>query len=355
MKFNCTDCQSEFEGNDFTTECEICNSTKIKASESGTKVPWKKVSLGVGILVLVIFLIKNCSGREIDSTGPGGGPHTYTVEIKQVDTKWKVEANRAETNGSTTNALPFIKKIINKSNQEEISFNSKTGELYLCSSDTLFTTNLEIVWREKGRKTNVSKKLSIVGPLSQNANCPIIPGPADFTFSTNPNTCEISLSVVDPSRRNQIEKGDLSISINGMNGMFKKRTSWNPIDEGLSVWDVFVICNNKRDTIEFKKINGQSYTCALPMSVPERRRLEGELQKEFDILLKSCDDRKTLKRLSVMLKSIKVIGEINGNKCDWADVYSTIIAGCPSSTYEMVEPIQISSSGNSASIKIRQK
>jgi|SaaInlStandDraft_1057018.scaffolds.fasta_scaffold02756_2 hypothetical protein len=355
MNFICNDCNHEFEGNDFTTECVACNSANIKAKSERPPIPWKKVLIGLGMALVLIFITKMCGGGDTPPPPHPEGP-TYIVKFENSGAIWKVVLQRINNNGQTAADFPErIQKIINNSTNRPVSFDGDTGELFPCLSDTLESTFSFIFKDPKSSAKVVSSHLSISGSVNPNAECPLTAEADDFSFTPNPDNCQISIKIISKSRKSEIEKGGIWISVNGKNGKYEKRSSWNPINEKLKKWDVFLVCNNRKDTVEIAKRNGQSYTCSLPLSPKELKSIESAISNNLNLLLVNCNSRKALKELSRLLRTITVKGEIDSKPCDWAALYAKIIAGCPNTMYELVSPIALSKDGKSVAIKIKTK
>lgn len=355
MNFICNDCNHEFEGNDFTTECVACNSANIKAKSERPPIPWKKVLIGLGMALVLIFITKMCGGGDTLPPPPPEGP-TYIVKFENSGAIWKVVLQRINNNGQTAADFPErIQKIINNSTNRPVSFDGDTGELFPCLSDTLESTFSFIFKDPKSSAKVVSSHLSISGSVNPNAECPLTAEEDDFSFTPNPDNCQVSIKIISKSRKSEIEKGGIWISVNGKNGKYEKRSSWNPINEKLKKWDVFLVCNNRKDTVEIAKRNGQSYTCSLPLSPKELKSIESAISNNLNLLLVNCNSRKALKELSRLLRTITVKGEIDSKPCDWAALYAKIIAGCPNTMYELVSPIALSKDGKSIAIKIKTK
>lgn len=357
MNFICNDCNHEFVGNDFTTECVACNSANIKAKSERPPIPWKKVLIGLGIALVLILMTKMCSGGDtLPPPIPGGRP-THIVEFENSGATWKVVLQKINSNGQTAADFPErIQKIINKNTNRPVSFDGDTGELFPCLSDTLKSTSFKIIFKNPiSRANDVSSHLSISGSVNPNAACPLTAEEDDFSFTTNSDNCQVSIKILSQSRKSEIEKGGIWISVNGKNGRYEKRTSWNPINEKLKKWDVFIVCNSRTDTVEIAKKNGQSYTCSLPLSLEELQVIESAINKNLNSLLLNCNSRKALKELSRLLRTITVKGEIDSKPCDWAELYAKIIAGCPKTMYELASPIALSKDGKSVAIKIKTK
>ena len=357
MKYTCNECQHEFEGNDFTTECEACHSPKIRVSKMSSDIPWRKIFFGVFVLIALIFSLRTCSKTDDEGDDSCQKP-VYSAIFTQSENQWKVECQAKCDNGTVRNVpLGLIKEIINVGTKNELSFDNKTGELFLCYEDTIPST-FRVIWdNPEHTPVKITKALSIKGPLNSNANCAIIPDwERDFKTSINSKNCDITLSIKtkDNSRKNQIERGGIWISINGKMGNYQKRNSWSPISEGQKRWDLWIVCNNKNDTIEAHTINGQSYTCAPPLSVEDLATVTKDLESNFKMLLQDCSNKSILKRLSKILKPIVVDGKIDEEKGDWTFLYASIIAGCPNTKYELTAPIKLSQNGRKAYIRIKE-
>ncbi|MDA8571067.1 hydrogenase maturation nickel metallochaperone HypA [Schleiferiaceae bacterium] len=359
MKYSCKDCGHEFEGNDFTTECESCNSSNIQVSSKGnSKLPWNKVLPIIGGIVLLIMLLKTC-GKDSERSDLEENV-IVVVEFQQDKTYgWKVTAEKRSSQGGID---PFnlngIEKIFNNTAKKEVEFDNVSGQLYLCYEDTIpsefkfYFKNLQFSSKP------IKRKLSLRGVPDGKAKCPINASWSDFTCATNPDDCAISIKVKKSSadRQSQIEDGGIWISVNGKNGSYSKRSSWNPIQEKLAKWDVWIVCNEKNDTIQVYDgmRTGQKYSCKLPMDPKTRQALENKINKQFNTFTTDCTNKKLLKALNNSISGLKVIGEIDGlGKMDWGDVYTAIIAKCPQK-YKLVAPIKISSDGKSAEIRIRK-
>ena len=356
MNFICNDCNHEFEGNDFTTECVACNSANIKAKSERPPIPWKKVLIGLGIALVLILMTKMCGGDDTLTPPPPPGGQTHIVKFENSGATWKVVLQKINNNGQTVADFPErIQKIINNSTNRPVSFDGGTGELFPCLSDTLESTFSFIFKDPKSSAKVISSHLSISGSVNPNAECPLTAEEDDFGFITNSDNCQVSIKILSQSRKSEIEKGGIWISVNGKNGEYEKRTSWNPINEKLKKWDVFIVCNSRTDTVEIAKKNGQSYTCSLPLSPEELKSIESAINNNLNSLLLNCNSRKALKELSRLLRSIKVKGEIDSKPCDWAELYARIIAGCPNTMYELASPVVLSKDGKSIGIKIKTK
>lgn len=353
MKFICTDCQHEFDGNDFTTECVACNSSKIKTITGGPNIPWKKILAGFGIVLLLIFLTRMCGGDE----SPLPEQLEYKVTFENKGNSWRVVLKQSR-NGQTIDAFPdVIDKIINKGTKRPVNFNFTTGELFPCADDTV-ESNFVFHFKNPiaiAKPNMILGHLTIDGSVSPNALCPLTAQEDDFIFNTNSNNCDININIKSDSRRTQLEKGGIWISVSGKNGEYKRRTSWNPINEGLKKWDVYIVCNNRMDTVKMAKRNEQSYTCSLPCPSNENLSKQSAISEKFLEVLSNCENRGPLRELSNLLAPIRVDGEIDNVDCDWATLYATIIAGCPNTMYELESPIQLSKSCKSVSIKIKMK
>jgi len=355
MKFICNDCGHEFEGNDFTTECVSCNSKNIKNIANGPDIPWKKILIGLGIVLVLLLLTKMRSGS--DSTVSAGLNSTECrVKFENSGATWKVVLKMVDKNGQTQSEFPDrIKKIINKSTNRPVSFDRNTGELFPCLPDTVEST-FSFIFKDPTFKANdIKEHLSISGPVNPKAECPLTAEEDDFGYTTNSDNCEISIYVKSQSRKLEIEKGGIWISINGENGNYAKRTSWNPINESLKKWDVYIVCNSRKDTVALAKRNGQSYTCSPPCPSNEHQSKETDISNKIYEVLSNCDSRKALKDLSNSVAGVKVLGEIDNEKCDWATLYATVIAGCPNTMYELASPIALSKDCKSVIIKIKKK
>lgn len=355
MNFICNDCNHEFEGNDFTTECVACNSANIKAKSERPPVPWKKVLIGLGIALALILMTKMCGGNDT-LPPPPPGRQTHIVKFENSGATWKVVLQKINSNGQTVADFPErIQRIINNSTNRPVSFDGDTGEIFPCLSDTLESTFSFIFKDPKSSAKVISSHLSISGSVNPNAECPLTAEEDDFGFITNSDNCQISIKILSQSRKSEIEKGGIWISVNGKNGEYEKRTSWNPINEKLKKWDVFIVCNSRTDTVEIARKNGQSYTCSLPLSPDSLQSIESAINNNLNSLLLNCNSREALKELSRLLLKIKVKGEIDGKPCDWAELYAKIIAGCPKKMYELASPIALSKDGKSIAIKIKMK
>ncbi|MDA8581751.1 hypothetical protein N9K95_02725 [Schleiferiaceae bacterium] len=356
MNFICNDCNHEFVGNDFTTECVACNSANIKVKSERPPIPWKKFLIGLGITLLIILMTKMCSGDDAPPSPPPPGGQTHIVKFENSGATWKVVLQKINNNGQTVADFPErIQKIINNSTNRPVSFDGDTGELFPCLSDTVESTFSFIFKDPKSSAKVISSHLSISGSVNSNAECPLTAEEDDFGFNTNSENCQVSIKIISQSRKSEIEKGGIWISVNGKNGKYEKRISWNPINENLKKWDVFIVCNNRKDTVEIAKKNGQSYTCSLPLTPPEHDLIQKAIKNNMNSLLDNCDSRVALKELSTLLEKIKVKGEINSKQCDWAELYNKINAGCPNTMYELASPIALSKDGKSVVIKIKTK
>ena len=87
MKYTCNECQHEFDGNDFTTECEACHSPKIRVSKMSSDIPWRKIFFGVFVLIALIFSLRTCS--KTDDEG-GGVTLVKNLFIRQFLRKAKI-------------------------------------------------------------------------------------------------------------------------------------------------------------------------------------------------------------------------------------------------------------------------
>lgn len=65
MKYKCNNCGNVFEGDYSNFTCPQCGSTDVK-NQGGPNIPWKKILIGVGAVILLILLIKMCSSDSIE-------------------------------------------------------------------------------------------------------------------------------------------------------------------------------------------------------------------------------------------------------------------------------------------------
>ena len=265
LRYTCSDCQHEWNGNDFTTECSNCNSHEISISKSGpTPVgfKFKKILLVVSAFVILLILVNYF--RPPVPGGEGRLNFPTKVKIMESDNDWIFKAYFTDDQGTRRDLRPSeIKEIRNVSaNNTAVMFDKKTGQIFPCYKDTNQANYKFIFKNPVYSPASRSAKLELYrNEPNALAKCPVYVKSDDFKVVEVLN-CEYELRITNKDKG--IFKENLKISVNGINGPYTKDFRWNPSEMGLKIINVFILFNSESDTVKGYYQNGNSYRYCAP-------------------------------------------------------------------------------------------
>jgi len=262
ITYKCSDCQHTFDGNDFTTECTQCNSHNISAQNTRTginKPLLKKILIGVGIGIVLILLVKICSGP--DTIHKNKVPQKVGVTVEPKDGGYYFSAYTIDIKGKKSVIPAFgVDAIKNtQANNNEVAFDKKNGQLFICYSDTgLSALKFVFKFADFGDFTWTGD-LHLFGKApSSDAKCP---GPTptwdDFIIA-GPKNCEFELQLTKIGAKNGFSLKQVMISINGLNGKYTDKLKWKAENAPNGKYDVFILYN-EIDTVKNYPSNNGAY------------------------------------------------------------------------------------------------
>ncbi len=113
-KYKCIDCENVSEG-DYLTNCPKCGSPNIKEI---SEIPWKKILIGVGAVIVLLLLLKMCGGCDGDAI-------TLSMVEKSEDKVLIFNAEGASTSDLKANYKIMVYDSI-RTQIGQISFNGKS-------------------------------------------------------------------------------------------------------------------------------------------------------------------------------------------------------------------------------------
>ena len=328
LKYTCSDCQHEWNGNDFTTECPNCGSHEISIVKSGSSAVGsksKKIALIAGSVILLLILVNifrpNPSDNTVDSS------FTTSVRIIESENNWVFKANFTDSEGIRRDIRASeIREIKNVSaNNTAVIFDKKTGQIFPCFKDTNQANYRFIFKNPVYSSASRSAKLDLYGKEPNAlAKCPIYVKSSDFKVVEIGN-CEYELKVTN--RDKGIFRENLKISVNGINGPYTKNFRWNPSEIGLKIINIFVLFNLDSDTVKDYFQNGNSYRYCAPCN--EQTRVDDALKiKELAQAYFLDPDRKNQMKFRDKVLSFKNLSlKLDGQSIDISDLINAVRTG----------------------------
>lgn len=250
IKYKCSSCEHSFVGDDFTSECEKCQSEQLKVVSNGSRIPnfsglldsFKKYKFPIFIfigLILLLMFSRSCSKET--NTG-------YLIEsIKQVDNYLEVNVLKVSVdsdgrivkgNSDENKKYPYIddlNDIINETsivNFGKVKIQDK-NRIYLCKENE---GPVSIKFEFKNSKLKPQTKSAVfklIGEASEMANCLIQP-----ITSTEISVKEIANCKLKVTLSRNLNGVPLMVSVTGKNGPYESKEIWDR--KGLTKQNIFV-------------------------------------------------------------------------------------------------------------------
>jgi hypothetical protein len=272
IKFNCNNCQHHWDGNDFTTECPVCNSGNIEKFKMTRAVNGKWILVAFTVIALLgvtgLLLNELSSSRPKNPISPietipretpqkpieNKGAGNVSDEKKRNDFKVEV-IERSQWFYVKIRKYDGLKYISIDPNSITRIINSRTGKtiqhdngkLLLCTEDEGNFVGLKIYFEHEGQ-TRINKttaQLSLYGRNPSSAsNCGSPMKSHHIKILRNSSKCT---DYIDIDKSVGVNKSNVYISVTGKNGKYQRRWVWN-VEENLGdKYDVWVA--HKGDTI----------------------------------------------------------------------------------------------------------
>jgi hypothetical protein len=250
IKYTCGNCNHTFIGDDFTTECEKCQSEQLKVISSGAEIPnlyglldsIKKYKFPISIfIVLILILFFSRFITKETSTG-------YFIEsIKQVDNYLEVNVLKVsvDSEGRPVNGNNYEnKKTVFNGDLNDIIIGASIvnfgkvkildkNRIYLCKENE-GPISLKFDFKNSKLKSiTKSANFKLIGEASEKAGCQNLP-----ISSTEISVKEIANCKLKVTVSRNLKGVPLMVSVTGKNGPYESKEIWDR--NGLSKQNIFV-------------------------------------------------------------------------------------------------------------------
>lgn len=375
IKWKCNDCEPNhyFEGDKFTSVCPICKSENIEQLQEDRFGFWLKyvqdnwkivLPIALGIFLLLLWLNKvpiNEGGNpvffklSIEEQKPGTNYLVIKMEKwDSIDGHWVMIKENLSENAQ----IDRISNFINFLSLENKQIKPIGNKIYLCDKDTtdrIIGGQISVEYKGLIPTPQRFKKpipfefhLNGIQPDSK-ANCDEVCNLESKNIRLSTSNCILKIKV-----KNATPIRTLLVSVNGINGDYKKQLEWS--SKEIKKYDVWVKYENSTCNAVSSIDNGTP----LPInSCKECRTIE--LSNEFSRLLnnlgKDPNNRNTQKPCSEFYKSF--IGGNNrfiiNNKVryDWSEMMEILTneSADYNKTFKLKYPVTISNNCSDVTIE----
>ena len=170
-KFFCNDCETIFEGDDFTSECSNCGSSNFVERSAGPRNPFKNipkpVQYALGAILFLILIMNFCGESKDDISSPEPLNLKYAVNLSNFDQNDMsisidiIEINEQNKRIKRNDLIKFFNfKVVNSSTDNNFNLRVLTSgknvsaKIYPCASGSI-----DISWNpSKKYKLNTPQK-----------------------------------------------------------------------------------------------------------------------------------------------------------------------------------------------------
>lgn len=328
INYKCGDCQHEFTGNDFTTECAQCNSSNIKRNKGGgiNKNVLRIILIAVAVIIVLIIIARACNGPdESPNQIPNDSSMSTDFEVYEKNKSLFFRAWGNSSTGVRTQIAPQgVSAIRNELTNSDIAF-SKEGQLFVCPSDTGNVVPLKITFKEKTLlDSRKSFSISLFGKMADpNAKCPVICAWDDFRIS-GPKNCEYSLQITEKGKQKGISPANIKLSISGLEGPYQKELKWKAEDSPNNKFEIYIVYNDDKDTLKGYYQNGGAYPDCAECTAERASEITRRLYELGNAYGANPNKRNQRPFRSLIFSFSKQIIKLDGNSIDVADLENTI-------------------------------